>query len=454
MDLKDYLKSNIPEFQQWNPEMDSYLDAAGEFLNGIKEAIEQFDFSHDYQNGETFNIDNTLKGQGLDIPRALPLDIKRLIVRDLQEILLKNGTEDALVHSLRLIGFNAEIRKGWLPSPRSLRKGYIKDPVTGDMRRYDVNKYVYTELLYGIEKVTDDGVYFDGYRYNDVFQEDVIENLPILGETYETFPEGDVAVSKSPYIIVRFDEGDFNVSVEDYVDPETGEVYVYSSDEEFRLVNEVIQYFISGQQRPSTIRVIIIVSLQPFEDEFTVEEDYVDTHTYNPDGGDEYDENIGSFQSVSQVNGSVYTVTDVGSAGVPIGINAFYSSPLTFTSSPSVGSLNGDYIEIKDNSSVVSTGNAVGIQDSISIGLRLGSSVTITSLTEEELTVFKSYSIDEFQEYDEIVTTLQLNNSVTITNDINDLVHAVKILRSSADHNVVMVDVILDLIYPQIDVVW
>lgn len=477
MDLKDYLKKNIPEFQQGNPSLDSYLDAAGDFLNGIKEAIEHFDYSHDYEQGEEYNIEYSLRGQGLDIPRALPLEIKRFIVRDLQEILIKNGTEDSLKHSLRLIGFNAEIRRGWLPSPRNMRKGFIKDPVTGEMRRYDVNKYVYTEMLYGTEKVTEDGVFFDGYRYNDTFQEDVIENLPILGETYKTFPANDVAVSKTPYIIVRFEEGDFNVTVEDYVDPETGETYTYSSDEEFRLVNEVIQYFISGQQRPSTIRVIIIVSLQPFEDEFSVEEDYVDTHTYNPDGGDEYDENIGAFQSVTQVDGSVYTVTDVGSAGVPIGISAFYSSPLTFTPTPSIGSLNGEYNEIKDFTSVTSSGTVVSIQDALTIGLRLDSSVTITSQTEEQLSVFKSYSIDEFQEYDVLVGSLQLNNSITITSDTNDLVHAVRVRRTPTEQTIIgdgngniitdsngnaityftyrdRVDVSLDLIYNPIDVQW
>jgi len=346
MDLKDYLKKTIPEYQQGNQSLDSYLDSAGDFLNGIAEAIEHFDFSHDYEKGEAYNIENSLLGRGVNAPRALPTDVKRLILRDLQEILLKNGTEDALVHSLRLIGFNAEIRRGWLPSPRSMKKGFIKDPETGEMRRYDIDKYVYTELLYGTEEVTEDGVFFNGYRYDDTFQENIIEGLPILGETYKTFPDSDVAVSKTPYVIVRFDEGDFNVSVESYVDPETGEEYTYSSDEEFRLVNEVIDYFIRGQFRPTTIRVIIIVSLQPFFEEMELEETYEEEHIYSPDGGDEYDETVGTLAESAAVLATV-DVNDT-SVGTPllIGMETPYDNQLSIIQAINIGT---DQIEVSES---------------------------------------------------------------------------------------------------------
>lgn len=425
MDLKDYLKKSIPEFQQGNPSLDSYLDAAGDFLNGIKEAIEHFDYSHDYEKGEEFNIEYSLLGQGLNVPRALPLDVKRTIVRDLQEILIKNGTEDSLIQSLRLIGFNAEIRRGWLPSPRNIRKGFIKDPVTGEMKRYDVNKYVYAEMLYGTEKVTENGVFFDGYRYQDTFQENVIENLPILGETYKTFPPNDVAVSKTPYIIVRFEEGDFNVTVEDYVDPETGETYTFSSDEEFRLVNEVIDYFISGQQRPSTVRVIIVVSLQPFEDFLEFDEEYSDTHTYNPDGGDEYGDEYETMDDMF-VDVRTYAETKVGFAGNPIGINGFYSSPLSSYVPVNIDEESGDRTEVNATDSS-SSNETIDLVDDIYIGMRLNSSLTITSESTEPLVVSKSYSINMFDDFEETVQTLSFGDSVTIDSTINDLVHCVRV---------------------------
>lgn len=326
--MKDHLKRNIPEFQQNNDGLDGYLDAAGDFLQDAKEAIEHFDYNKDYQLGTDYNIDKSTLGRGLVLPRALPIASKRKILRDLADILLKVGTADGLQHALRLIGFNATVSEGWLPSPRNVRRGFLKDPVTGDVERYDVNKYVYTKLLYGKEVVTSSGVLFEGYRYLDTFKKNKISNLPIIGENYENYPAKDVAVAKTPYVIVKFTEGDFNVEVEDYVDPVTGETYQYSLDEEFALVNEVIRYFIVDTNRPTTIRVIIIVSLQELADTIVVSDEYSEEHTYVPDGGDDLTEELTVDDPIS-VDGTLTGISTNIGANIPIGIQTTINHQLS-----------------------------------------------------------------------------------------------------------------------------
>lgn len=336
MDLKKYLKSTIPEFQQGHPQLDSYLDSAGEFLNDISEAIEHFDFSHDYEKGEVFNIQNALSGKGVTPPKALKEETKRRILRDIHEFFLKNGTEDALRHSLRLIGVNAEIKRGWLPSATSLRTGSITSPFTGGSDRYDLDKYVYTELLYGDEKVTPDGVFFNGVRYSDILNEDISQDLPILGERYKTPVDPTLAVSKTPYILVRFSESDFNISVEDYVSPD-GEVYSYSVGEGFELANEVIDYFIKSDEiRPTTIRVIIAIALSPFFDTIGsfVDSDYSEVHTRT--GDDLYDD-IGDLEDYPEIVGEVSVDSSIGRAMNIGAIETPHVSQYSMVSSPAIG---------------------------------------------------------------------------------------------------------------------
>lgn len=309
MDIKNYLKTSIPEFQQDQLYLESYLDAAGNFFEDIKEAIEHFDFSHDYKRGEFYNIENSLRDRGIRLPVGLPEDTRRRMLRDLAEILIKNGTEDGLVHAFRLIGFNAEILEGWAIRPDSLRRGFydsaidgnydqIETPLIGSgealvgnqvpligndfysnngsstLERYDLNTLVYTRLLYGNESVTDDGVFFEGYKYQDRYKRNLITDLPIVGEYYKEIPSKSAYVSKTPYHVVRFGEDGFNISVASYVDPDTGIEYAYSIDEGYRLVTSLIEYFTRKVFRPTTVRSIIIVALQEIIEEITITDEY------------------------------------------------------------------------------------------------------------------------------------------------------------------------------------
>lgn len=347
-ELRNYLKKSIPEFQQDTLYLDGFLDASGDFLTDIKEAIEHFDFSHDYKRGEFYNVENSLRDRGIRLPVGLPLATRRRMLRDLAEIIVKNGTEDGLVHTMRLIGFDADILDAWTPNNEALRRGFYEldynsgytqtltpligaqtpsigryNPTIGSLyfrsddpcvnetpkigrklpnvgnqvpyigsmfykecpekERYDLNSLVYTRFLYGTEEVYEDGVYFNGWEYKDRFKLNLIEKLPILGETYDQIPDKSLFVSKTPYNIVRFTEDNFNISVASYVDPDTGIEYAYSIDEGYRLVVQLVDYFVRKVFRPTTVRTIIIVALQEFVEEVGIEETFEEEWIVDPD---------------------------------------------------------------------------------------------------------------------------------------------------------------------------
>lgn len=285
----DVLKNRIPEFQKGHLHLDGYLDAAGKFLGDTKECIENLANNHDYKYSTEFFYENTLTERGFKLPSRLKEDVKRRVLRDLSEINMKNGTVDGIIHAIRLAGLSPEIRVGWLPTPSEIRRGFIVDPKTGIESRYDVNRFIYTHMLYGDAVVEEDGVFFYGYEYNDSVGANRIGPLPIVGERYESVPEG-YPVQKTPYILVRFTEGSSTLEFEPAEDPETGEVYEYSYSEEYELVNSVLEYFLGRNYRPTTIRVIVIVSMQPMEDNLFIDDSgYEFQVSYSPDGGDNLD---------------------------------------------------------------------------------------------------------------------------------------------------------------------
>lgn len=300
--IKNYLKTSVPEFQQEAPYLDGFLGAAGDLLDGTKESIEQFDYSHHYGKGTISEVEKSINDLGYRLPRGLPEGIKRQFLRDAHDIMIKNGTLDGLVLSLRLIGLNAEVNEGWLPYPEMMKKGMKKDPISGFVTRYDITRYLYTDLLYGEVYDTDKGTYLRGYTYQDVFKENPLEYIPIVGEQYDgevitdtRFTETGITVAKTPYIIVRFSDGDFSLDTTQYETDNAGE-YEFTLNERFQLINEIISYFIAVGNRPTTVRVIIIVASQPIDEALHVEDVIEDQHTYNPDGGDDLSDTVGSIE--------------------------------------------------------------------------------------------------------------------------------------------------------------
>lgn len=314
MSIKDYLKSNIPEFQQGDNNLNTFLEASGEFLDDIVEAIEHFDYSRDFNKGTIYNLENSIFSRGVDLPRNIEESSKRKYLRDLAEIILKNGTEDGLKHSLQMIGFESTINKAWIQNPKELRKGVVKDIATGVTRNANIGRYFFIDFVYGKEKVTDNGVFFDGKSYFELNQPDNnLTDIPIVGESYDQIPTSFDSVAKTPYILVSIDQGSFNIDVGEYYSEETGQYYSYSTNEEFELINELIRYFISGGQRPTTVRFVIIISAQALADEFSMSDEYDDDTTYTPDGGDDLTEDVPIEMTVVK-DGTVTVNTSIGNA--------------------------------------------------------------------------------------------------------------------------------------------
>lgn len=336
MSIKDYLKSNIPEFQQGDNNLNSFLDASGEFMDDILEAIEHFDYTRDFDKGTIYNLENSIFSRGVDLPRNIEESSKRKYLRDLSEIILKNGTEDGLKHSLQMIGFESTINKAWIQNPKELRKGIVKDIATGVTRNSNIGRYFFIDFVYGKEKVTDDGVFFDGKSYFELNQPDNnITDIPIVGESYDIIPNTFDSVAKTPYILVSIDQGSFNIDVGEYYSEETGQFYSYSTNEEFELINELIRYFISGGQRPTTVRFVIIISAQSLEDQFELTDEFEDSTTYVNDGGDDLTEDI-AYEMTVVKEGTVTVDTSIGNV-LNIGTQSPHRHQLSIIDSIPIG---------------------------------------------------------------------------------------------------------------------
>ena len=342
MSLADYLKRCIPEFQQTDSPLTSYLDVSGEFLSEMKEAIEQFDKHRDWRKGSELSVDMTTKQRGFTLPSNMSYEAKRIFLRDIAEVIKRNGTEDGLIHALKMVGYNAEVRPAWIPCAERLDEGYLVDVVTGQEKYYELDRESYRDFLYGDEVITENGVYFSGFRYvDDVFQQNKIDNVPISGEIYEEYQPHNISVTKSPYSVIRLNDGEFNVDVAEYTNPITGKTYKYSNDEEFQLVNDIVDFFIKSGYRATTIRAIIIAFLQQFEDEINVSENYIELTTYTPDGGDNLSDSVPICEN--GINASrVFVDGSIGS-NMCVGAEIPYESPISIIKPLPIG-LDSDYI--------------------------------------------------------------------------------------------------------------
>lgn len=346
MSLANYLKRCIPEFQQReDTPLARYLEVSGEFLGDFKEAIEQFDHHREWRKGSELSIDMSNKQRGFTLPSNMALKTKRIFLRDVAEVIKRNGTEDGLIHALKMIGYEADVRSAWIPCAERLDEGYLVDVQTGEEKYHDIKRDSYWQFLYGDEVVTDNGVYFSGFRYyDDPLQNNKIENIPITGEYYEEYQPHNRSVTKSPYFAVRLKNGEFNVDVAEYTNPITGKTYKYSNDEEFQLVNEIVEYFIKTGYRATTIRAIIVAFLQQFDDTFYISENFIELTEYVPDGGD----NLSDTSTICE-NGisasRVFVVGDIGSNMV-VGSEIPYESPLSIIKPLPIG-MDSDYVNEK-----------------------------------------------------------------------------------------------------------
>lgn len=428
MAIADFLKRNLPEFQRGEEYLDQYLDAVGEFFDDTKADITALDFRYNYQASYNFFMEKTLTDRGQFIPSRVEDSTKRRVLRDLAELNMKIGTLDSVVHAIRMAGLNPTLEIGWLPSPADVRIGYITDPVTGIREKYDVDRYVYTRMLYGSAVAEDAGVFFYGYRYSDVNQLDPIGPLAIFGERYERAPGLDaltpqyiqtetgetlltetgeplyieggepfeiskVPVAKTPYIVVRFQEGESTVVTDSVTDPDTGEVYEYSTSEEFDIINEVLKAFLIQGGRATTTKLIIIASLLPFEETMTLEDLVTDDY-----GGTEEQDETGSGSVADAYSGTseIYQETLVIGSGIFIGSSEVpYTNRFVVIDNLNIGDIPQTRTMLDTWSELSTTTYVIGGEEPMLIPMRGVTDVSFTNSITEELYIYGYDSEDD-----------------------------------------------------------
>ena len=345
MSFKEYLKTHTPEFINDSDAYSSFSDAAGDFFDDTKKYIENFDNHRDWKDGSMFNTEHALLGRGVNLPTVLKDEVKRKFLRDISHVFLKNGTYDSLRHALSIAGFDVEIYDGWVQNPKDLERGVIKDILSQDERPANITKFFFVDLLYGKEYVSEDGVFFQGNTYFDIDEEPSITNIPIIGETYSGIPATRDSVMKSPYVVVRLKSGTFNSDITEYYSEETGKTYSFSAGEEVEMATAIIRYFISTGDRPTTLRYLVVIQSQQVDDEFSIQEEYDETHIYNPDGLDDMvEESVMTDEIIKPATVTIPSIT-VGDS-ILVGTESPFRSPLSLLGIFNIGEGTGVFNEI------------------------------------------------------------------------------------------------------------
>lgn len=263
------LKGNLPEYLQGRENLDAYLGACATILGGAKVKISEFKFHKDYENSEPYMVDMNLNELGFEIPQNVKLSVKRQILRDVMEIHKRRGTEDGIKQSMRFLGLDSVVQKGWAKNADELREG--KSAFTGEL--FTPSDTIYTDLLYGNVIDDADGTKFIGYQHWDSTRLYPSTPLSIVGEAYENGFTTKDSVESTPYVVIDFkDDGIFLVDGAESTDPITGEVFPFTVSERFELLEDIIKFFIKGKYRPTTIRVIAVTTTMSKDDRIVFNE--------------------------------------------------------------------------------------------------------------------------------------------------------------------------------------
>lgn len=259
------LKKLIPESQRNSDSMNEFLDASSELLTGFQTAIDSFKYDNDAKKVGESKIDDFAGQFDFTLPRNMSVSRKRDLLRDAIDLYRSNGTERALKRVFANIGWNVTIDYTYTLNPDivtevqylyngtitydgSLGYTYNENPVVAPVGLYS--------LIFGNEKIYSTGVFADLY---DASGGEYPKNS-ILGEEYGDYAESDLlVVAKAPYIRINVNEEDYELFTEDYVDPDTGKVYSYTTSEQYEITQELITYFLE-QVRPANVSITEIVT--------------------------------------------------------------------------------------------------------------------------------------------------------------------------------------------------
>lgn len=289
MTYKELLPNRIPESFQGDNELKEYLEVCGELFDAFADSIKEIDHYRDPTLAPETRLRDLAKQFAMDFPRNLDTDLQRTILRDLEAIYQKNGGTDVINWIFRLIGWEIDLEYAWVLNPE------FYDPAVVDafgLSNYGKTQTVptitdfysrdYRSFLLGEEYVFDNGAYFRGRRFFD--KRDTFLKNEIVGEYYEETTKTRTAdkVMSTPYLFIRVSEESYNIFIQPYVDEETGEVYDYTEVEFFNVVQNIFDFFMFNTNRPTNVRVVIVVAPQFLEDQAVLTSDLTDEYTSEP----------------------------------------------------------------------------------------------------------------------------------------------------------------------------
>lgn len=258
-EFRDLIKSYIPEFHKGNYGLDQFLNAAADYLEGFRDAIDDLKDNYNIAEVDANKLDNIAATFDIHFLRNIGLSKKRQFVQEAIDLYRTNGTEKSLIRIFKLIGWQIKIDYCWVVDPAYYDKAGIVNYVlqNDNGASTSVPKY---QILFGDDKAYDDNVFVDirdltGNTYTQ---------RPIYGENYSVYVEEPLYI-KVPYIRLQVTSNDYQAFTADYVDPTTGKIYSYTESEKFQILQDIRDFFL-GQSRPANVALFEISTPETFSD--------------------------------------------------------------------------------------------------------------------------------------------------------------------------------------------
>ena len=309
-ELKDILWKNVPQPLKNNQLIKGYIDSVGEEYETIRLDIEKQKYANDYAKSKDIRLDDISSSVGIDNPPRIKDEIKRLLIRDSNDIVSRLGTRGALEWVLKYIGIREfTIREIWVPNPGLIKKGFFKTIGVDGTARYEVSSNSFRDFYLGEPVVKQSGpnagkVFFEGFPFTGNPESNLVTDIPIYGETYDDVSSVnfDDIVSKTPYLSIKADDFDFSRIIlpvdEDNQNISDEKVQILLNQQDI-IISDIIDYFVQTIQRTATTRYIFILddfsrtdSIPPIGDDlvfaegidFFFEEGFSVKDEFNPEG--------------------------------------------------------------------------------------------------------------------------------------------------------------------------
>lgn len=261
MALKDELIKLLPEFYRSSTVVTQFIEAVGEMFDGFGTAIDDFKTYQDYQTISEKNIENLAGQFDIQFLRNISIDRKREFVSEAVDLYRTNGTEKSLIRVFNLIGWNVQIDYCWIVDP-SYYDTHADYTLVNDIGATTLlNKY---DIIFGEEKLYGNDVFVDLFASSG----NTFPKRPIYGESYEVYADP-VRFMKVPYIKIIITAEDYDLFTKDYVDPSTGKVHSYTTQENYAILEDIREYFL-GQSRPTHVAIYSIETPFSLDDTFVL----------------------------------------------------------------------------------------------------------------------------------------------------------------------------------------